>query len=54
MWISYGVDTPPNQDSVAVANRSWASPKHIPNLTFGPSAFKTYSTYVVPSIHSLA
>ncbi|KAK1760351.1 NADH ubiquinone oxidoreductase subunit NDUFA12-domain-containing protein [Echria macrotheca] len=43
-WISYAIDTPPNKDPIAITNRSWASPKHIPSLTFGPGAFRTYNT----------
>ncbi|KAK1766268.1 NADH ubiquinone oxidoreductase subunit NDUFA12-domain-containing protein [Phialemonium atrogriseum] len=44
MWISYGVDQPPTQDPLTATNRSWASPRHIPNPTFSRGAFKTYST----------
>ncbi|KAK3374205.1 NADH ubiquinone oxidoreductase subunit NDUFA12-domain-containing protein [Lasiosphaeria ovina] len=44
MWISYGVDTPPNQDPLAVSNRSWASPHHIPNHTQTRGAYKPYNT----------
>ncbi|KAK3377531.1 NADH ubiquinone oxidoreductase subunit NDUFA12-domain-containing protein [Podospora didyma] len=44
MWISYGVDTPPNQDPIAVTNRSWASAHHIPNYTATRGAFKTFNT----------
>ncbi|OIW30238.1 NDUFA12-domain-containing protein [Coniochaeta ligniaria NRRL 30616] len=43
-WISYGTDTVPNKDPIMQTNRSWASAHHIPNRTFGPGAFKTYST----------
>ena len=47
LWISYGIDQPPNQDAIAKTNRSWASPRHIPNNTLSRGAFKTYSTYVL-------
>ena len=51
-WISYAIDTPPNQDPIANINRPWANPNHVPNLTFSRGAFKTYSTYVKPYIVS--
>ncbi|KAH8890054.1 NDUFA12-domain-containing protein [Thozetella sp. PMI_491] len=44
LWISYGVDKPPNQDPIATINRSWASPKHIPNYTQTRGAYKPYNT----------
>ncbi|KAK0618988.1 NADH ubiquinone oxidoreductase subunit NDUFA12-domain-containing protein [Immersiella caudata] len=44
LWISYGIDTPPNQDPITAKARSWASAEHIPNQTFGPTAFRTYNT----------
>ncbi len=43
-WISYTVDTPPPQDPLTQINKTWASPKHIPNYTMTRGAFKTYST----------
>lgn len=51
-WISYAIDTPPNQDPIASASRPWANPNHVPNPTFSRGAFKTYSTYVKPRIVS--
>ncbi|TPX09545.1 uncharacterized protein E0L32_009288 [Thyridium curvatum] len=44
LWISYGIDTPPNQDPIAQTNRTWASSKHIPNYTATRGAYKPYNT----------
>ncbi|KAK4105148.1 NDUFA12-domain-containing protein [Parathielavia hyrcaniae] len=52
-WMSYMVDTPPNQDPIvtAASDRPWVPKSHIPNLTFSRGAFKTYST-TKPKIQS--
>ncbi|KAK0629562.1 NADH ubiquinone oxidoreductase subunit NDUFA12-domain-containing protein [Bombardia bombarda] len=49
LWISYGTDAIPSEDPLALTNRSWAAPHHIPNYTATPGAFKTYNT-VKPKI----
>ncbi|KAL1840062.1 hypothetical protein VTJ49DRAFT_838 [Mycothermus thermophilus] len=52
-WISYAVDTPPNQDPLmATADaRPWAPKGHIPNRTFTRGAYKPYNT-TKPKIES--
>jgi NADH dehydrogenase [ubiquinone] 1 alpha subcomplex assembly factor 2 len=45
-WMSYAVDTPPNEDPISKTARSWAKPYHIPNWTLTRGAYKPYSTYV--------
>lgn len=54
-WISYTVDTPPNQDPLRTsAERPWAPRTHVPNLTFSRGAYKTYSTCVETAPCSMA
>ncbi|KAL2020564.1 hypothetical protein VTK56DRAFT_8152 [Thermocarpiscus australiensis] len=45
-WISYAVDTPPHQDPVKAASdaRPWAPKDHVPNNTFGRTAYRPYNT----------
>ncbi|KAK4250296.1 NADH ubiquinone oxidoreductase subunit NDUFA12-domain-containing protein [Corynascus novoguineensis] len=51
-WISYAVDTLPNQDPIkATGDRPWSPKEHVPNRTATRGAFKTYST-TKPKIQS--
>ncbi|KAL2163052.1 hypothetical protein VTH06DRAFT_6888 [Thermothelomyces fergusii] len=51
-WISYAVDTPPNQDPIkATGDRPWNPKEHVPNRTLSRGAFKTYNT-TKPKIQS--
>ncbi|KAK4235902.1 NADH ubiquinone oxidoreductase subunit NDUFA12-domain-containing protein [Achaetomium macrosporum] len=51
-WISYAVDTPPNQDPImATANRPWNPKVHTPNRTLTRGAYKPYNT-TKPKIQS--
>lgn len=44
-WLSYMVDTPPNQDKILETGvRKWEPPEHRPNFTLTRAAYKTYST----------
>lgn len=52
LWISYGIDKPPTQDPLMQTNRSWASPKHIPNYTATRGAYKPYNTWVFTHVHT--
>jgi len=50
-WISYAVDTPPNQDPLYNRGTQKFPVKNTPNQTAGPGAFKTYNT-VKPKVQS--
>jgi hypothetical protein len=50
-WLAYMVDAPPTTDKILQTGvRKWELAEHRANLTLSRGAFKTYSTYALPSI----